>query len=309
MNGRRWVALGAALLLVAGLTVAPVSLARLTAADGTTGAFSTDTLLPPTDLAATSNGTVSLTWTPSASGWASGYDVFRSSTSGSGYAAVGTVTPVTASAGGDSPAFGTWYYILRTAFNNWSSADSNEASVVVGVPPVTTPVTPCTSNAAETVDAGDNNGYEVNPAQGCVTGGGTATDTNSGTNTVNSCTSSAKDKHRFWGFGFGLPGTVGAINGITVTPRLSQSNNGGTTWLCVQLSSDGGATWTAPKQVLMTSNALTTYTFGGDTDTWGRTWAVGDFGAGFLVRLINSSTQGQKDFRLDAVGVSVTYTP
>jgi hypothetical protein len=309
MNGRRWVALGAALLLVAGATVAPVSLARLTASDNTTGAFATDALQPPTALAATSSGTVSLTWTPSTSGWASGYDIFRSTTSGSGYAAVGSVTPVTAAAAGDSPANGTWYYVLRTVFNNWSSADSNEASVVVGVPAVTTPVAPCTSNAAETVDAGDNDGYEVNPGRGCVPDGSTATDNNSGTNTTNSCSSSAKDKHQFWGYGFGLPGAVTAINGITVTPRLSQSNNGGATWLCVQLSSDGGTTWTAPKQIVLTSNALTTYPFGSGTDTWGRTWAAGDFGAGFRVRLINSSTQAQKDFRLDSVGVSVTYTP
>ena len=309
MSGRRWAAVGAATLLVAGLASAPVSLARFTSSDGVHATLGTTALLPPTGLAATATGSVSLSWTPSDSGWASGYEVFRSDTSGSGYASVGTVSPVETAATTDSPALGTWYYVLRTTFHNWSSVRSNEASVVLGVPAVTTGLTHCTTGAAETSGAGDNNGYENNPSRVCVQDGLTAQDTNSGTNTTNSCTSSAKDKHRFWGYSFGLPATVTSIDGITVTPRISQSNNGGTTWLCLQLSGDGGATWTAPKQVVMTSNSLTTYTFGGAGDTWGRTWAVGELGAGFRVRVIDSSTQSAKDFRLDALGIRVTYTP
>ena len=309
MSGRRWAALGAATLLVAGLASAPVSLARFTSSDGSRASFGTDTLLPPTDLAASSSGTVSLAWTPSGSGWASGYEVFRTDTSGSGYASVGSVTPVSTASTTDSPALGTWFYVLRTTFHNWSSVRSNEASVVVGAPPVTTALTHCTTTAAETSGAGDNNGYESNPSRVCVQDGFTVQDNNSGTNTTNSCTSSAKDKHRFWGYSFGLPATVTSINGITVTPRISQSNNGGTTWLCIQLSSDSGATWTGAKQVLMTSNSLTTYTFGGPGDTWGRPWTVDNLGAGFRVRVIDSSTQSAKDFRLDALGIRVTYTP
>jgi hypothetical protein len=309
MSGRRWAALGAASLLFAGMASAPVSLARFTASDTGRASFGTDTLRPPTDLAAGYDGTVSLAWTPSASGWASGYEVLRSDTSGSGYGSVGTVTPVTTAYTTDSPALGTWHYVLRTTFHNWTSVRSNEASVVVSVPSVTTPITDCTTTAAETSGAGDNNGYESNPGRGCVQDGLVAQDANSGTSTTNSCTSSAKDKHRFWGYTFGLPATVTSINGITVTPRISQSNNGGTTWLCIQLSSDSGASWTSPKQVLMGGNSLTTYTLGSTTDAWGRSWTVDDLGAGFRVRVIDSSTQSAKDFRLDSLGIRVTYTP
>lgn len=309
MSGRRWAAFGAAALLVAGLASAPVSLARFTATDQVHASLGTNTLEAPTALGAAAGGTVSLTWTPSASSWASGYEVFRSSTSGSGYASVGTITPVTAAAAADGPALGTWYYVLRTTFHNWTSVRSNEASVVMGAPPVTTALTHCTTGGAETSAAGDNNGYETNTGRACAQDGSVATDRNSGTGGVNSCTASTKDKHGFWGYAFGLPATVTAINGITVTPRISQSNNGGTTWLCIQLSSDGGTNWTSPKQVVVASNALTTYTFGDTTDTWGRSWAVGDFGAGFRVRVIDTSTQSSKDFELDAIGVKVTYTP
>jgi hypothetical protein len=301
-------ALVGAAILAGALVAAPLTLARFVDSATTDADFTTATLQPPTDVIGTGGTVASLTWTPSTSTRATGYELLRSATAGSGYGQVADITPIGTAATTDSPAVGTWYYVLRSYYQGWQSGPSNEAVIVISLP-VTTPVTPCTSNAAETVNAGDNDGYEVNPGRGCVPDGSTATDNNSGTNTTNSCTSSAKDKHQFWGYGFALPGAVAAINGITVTPRLSQSNNGGTTWLCVQLSSDGGTTWTAPKQIVLASNALTTYTFGSGTDTWGRTWAAGDFGAGFRVRLINSSTQAQKDFRLDSVGVSVTYTP
>ena len=49
-------------------------------------------------------------------------------------------------------------------------------------------------------------------------------------------------------------------------PR-GQNNNGGSTALCVQLSSDAGTTWTALKSVSVTSNGQTTYTLGGPGDT------------------------------------------
>jgi hypothetical protein len=311
MTGRRLAALAAIALMTGLLGAAPASLARLTAADATTADLATDRLDSPANLAGTGGSSVALTWTPSSSSWASGYQVLRSPTSGSGYTQVDTVTPVTRAASTDSPANGTWYYVLRTVFHSWTSVPSNEASVRVGPAAVTTPVVPCTgaSNAAETTNAGNNDGYESNASRACDQDGSSARDNNSGTSTTNSCTAATKDKHRFWGYALGLPASVSSIDGITVTARAGQSNNGGTTWLCIQLSSDGGATWTAARQVVLASNGIGTYPFGGVSETWGRSWAVGDFGAGFMVRVIDSSTQGSKDFLLDALGVAVTYTP
>ncbi len=67
------------------------TLARLTDQDTSTVSFSTDTLAPPTNLSATPVGlTASLTWTPSVDAYTAGYEIWRSTTSGSGYALVGT---------------------------------------------------------------------------------------------------------------------------------------------------------------------------------------------------------------------------
>ena len=313
MTTRRGLATLVTVIVIAGLFgAAPVTLARFTGSTNRSASFGTATLQPPTALAGTGGSTASFTWTASTSTGASGYRVLRSATSGSGYAQVGSVTPVTATATTDAPAAGTWYYVLRTYFASWTSANSNQVSVVVASGPISTFTTPCTgtSNAAETTNAGDNNGYESLPANACATDGAVATDANTGTDLVNSCTANAKDKHRFWGYGFGLPGAVTAVNGITVTPTAGMNNNGGTTWLCIQLSWNGGTSWTAAKSVTLSGTALAGYTLGGTSDTWGRTWTLGELSsANFRVRVIDSTTQPTKDVTLDGLGVSVTYTP
>ena len=312
MSARRGAALlVGAVLVAAALGAAPVTLARFTASISRGASFGTATLAPPTSLAGSGGTTASLTWTASTSAGASGYRVLRSATSGSGYGQVSSVTPVSATGTSDNPAAGTWYYVLRTYFAGWTSPISNEASVVVVTGPTSTGPTQCTgaSNAPETVNAGDNDGYELLAANACAVDGSVATDGSTGTGGTTSCTANTTDKHRWWGYSFGLPATVSSINGITVTPSVGMNNNGGTTWVCVQLSSDGGATWTAPKTAVPSVTGITAYPLGGAADTWGRTWAVGDFGAGFRVRVIDSSNQPNKDLRLDGLAVSVTYTP
>ena len=303
-----WVAV--TLLALAVLGTAQVTQARFRDHEATSGSFATATLQPPTGLAGTGGTSASLTWTPSTSGWAAGYDLLRSATSGSGYSQVNTVTPVTAAATTDAPAGGTWYYVLRTTFHNWASVRSNEATVTIASGPTTTTYADCTSNAAETTNAGDNNGYEGTPAGACALGGTVATDTDTGTDNTLSCTSNAKDKHRFWGFAPALPGSVSAISGITIRATAGMNNNGGTTWLCVQLSHDGGTTWTAAKSVVLNGTALATYTLGGAADSWGRTWTLAQLGSGqFRVRVIDATSQPNKQVRLDAIQVAVTYTP
>lgn len=300
----------ATIVLVGGLAAAPVTLARFNASATANASFSTGTLAAPTSLAGTgTSGQAVLTWTPSTSSTATGYELWRSATSGSGYAQVTTVTPVSAATATDAAAAGTWYYVMRTYVGGWTSAYSNEATVPVsGV--ITTAYKGCTNNAAVTSNAGDNNGYESSPGNACAQDGLFAVDNNSGSGTSGLCTSNQKDRHTFWGYAFGVPSGAASIKGITISAVADQSNNGGTTSLCIQLSWDGGGTWSTAKSVTMTSNSLTTYTFGGATDTWGRTWVPENLlTANFRVRVIDVSTQPAKTFRLDYLGVAVTYQP
>jgi hypothetical protein len=304
--------LGAALL--AGTSLTQVSLARFVDTASTLGTFSADTLAPPTALSATGGASVGLTWTPTVDGYATGYTLLRGSVSGGPYTTIASVTPRSASSTTDSPGAGTWFYVLRSVYHGWQSILSVQAGATVGTP-VTTAIQGCTATAADTLNAGDNDGYEGNPARACVDDGSAATDSSSGTGGGSSCgsgstPSSTKDRHRFWGYTFGLPGTVSSITGITVPADLGMNNNGGTTYVCAQLSWDAGATWTDLQSVSVSGNAQSTYTLGSATDTWGHAWTVGQLApAAFRVRIVDASSQSNKQFQLDFVGVTVSYYP
>jgi hypothetical protein len=290
------------------------TLARLTDPATSLATFATDTLDPPTALAATGGTGVALSWAITPDTYATGYGVYRATTSGGTPSLVATVTPRTATATTDSPGAGTWYYVLRSQFQSWTSVASNQASATVGSS-TTTAFVPCVSQAADTATAGDDNGYERDPARACVDDSSAAVDGSSGSGGSASCGTLAvpdvtKDRHQFWGFVTGTPATVTGIDGIQVRADLSLNNNGGTTNLCAQLSGDGGLTWTSLKTLAVTDRNETTYTFGSATDLWGRTWTPAQLGTTqFRVRLVDASTMGNKDFELDYVAVSVTYRP
>jgi len=304
------------LLLAASLWFAPgsITLARFTDAASSTGGLDADTLAPPTGLAATGGSGVNLTWTPTVDTYATGYDVRRGTVSGGPYTSVATVTPGSASSTTDAPGNGTFYYVLRSTYQSWSSADTGQVSATV-TSSSSTPFAACTTTAADTSGAGDNNGYQLNPARACLDDASLATDASSGTGGTESCGTGAtpdtrKDRHRFWGYALGLPGAVSAVNGIRLRADLGLIDITGTTNVCAQLSWNGGTSWTALKPLAITAAAETTYTFGSTTDTWGRSWTVGEFSTtNFRVRLVNASTSTTKRFDLDYIAVSVTYTP
>src|SRR3954463_15367330 len=130
---RRLAAIAGLVTLAVLAMATPVTLARFTAGPATGAAFSTGSIAPPTGVAASLGGSmVTLTWTPSTSSVVTGYDVMRSSTSGSGYSTIATVTPRTAVSTTNSPGNGTFYYVLRSVFQSWRSSASNEASVSLG---------------------------------------------------------------------------------------------------------------------------------------------------------------------------------
>jgi hypothetical protein len=284
-----------------------ISQARLS--DSSLGRLSvaTDTLDPPTSLVASGGARATLSWTPTVDAYATGYAVLRTTTSGGSYTQVATATPATTSTFADTPSVdGTYYYVLRSYIQNWTSVPTNQVSATVAVG--NTGLKPCTAQAADT--GGDGNGYELNPTNGCAADGLVATDVNSGTTTNTTCTNTGKDRHRFSSFTLGLPGSVTSISGITVKATAGIDAVAGTNRICAQVSWNAGSSWTATEQVIVTGTGQTTYTFGGSTYLWGRTWAVGQFtDPNFQVRLIDVSSVTTRDFAIDTVQVQVNYTP
>lgn len=269
--------------------------------------FATDTLAAPASLGATGGVSITLSWTATNDTYATGYNVLRGTASGGPYSQIAQVTPRTATSYIDSPGAGTYYYVLRSYFQNWVSADSNEATAGVST---NTGLLDCSANAAVTSSAGDNNGFQTTPGNGCADDAAPALDTDSGTGTSTSCTANGKDKHVFYNYGVSIP-SGSTIDGIEVRLDGWADATSGAPRYCAQLSWDGGTSWTAAK--LMTSDLTTTeatYTLGGPADTWGRTWAVGDLAnANLRVRIISRASNTSRDFRLDWAALRVTYTP
>jgi hypothetical protein len=181
------------------------------------------------------------------------------------------------------------------------------------LPPTATPTPSNTgllspaSNSAVTSSAGDNNGFEVSPANVYTNDSLFAVDNNSGTNTNTSCTNTGKDKHLFYNFNVNLAGTA-TVQGIEVRLDGRADSATASPKFCVQLSWNGGATWTAAKATATLSTAELTYMLGSATDTWGRTWAAGDFSnANLRVRVIEIASSTARDFSLDWVAVRATY--
>lgn len=150
---------------------------------------------------------------------------------------------------------------------------------------------------------GDANGFESGAVNALADDAAFATDTNSGTGTSTSCTNTGKDRHRFWNFGFSIPGGS-TIAGLEVRLDARADSTSGTPRMCVQLSSDGGTTWTAAKTTPTLGTALVSFTLGGTADTWGRTWTSANLAdANFRLRVINVASSTSRDFFLDWVAV------
>jgi hypothetical protein len=165
------------------------------------------------------------------------------------------------------------------------------------------------AQAAQTSGAGDNNGYETNPMNVFVDDGLVATDLNSGSNKNSSCTNNGKDKHHFFNFNFNIPSGAG-IQGVQVRLDARADSASNTPKICVQISWNGGSSWTTAKQTSTLTATEATYLLGGTADTWGRTWAVGDFSnTNFRIRVIDVAGNASRDFFLDYLAVNVTYQP
>jgi hypothetical protein len=125
------VVLAAVLLCGLGREVQP-ALARMGDVETVVATFATETLDPPTNVNATASLglVVNITWTATVDLRATGYRVMRGTVNGGPYALVGTVTSRTTTGFTDLPLVpGTYYYVVRTYFGSWTSANSNQDSV------------------------------------------------------------------------------------------------------------------------------------------------------------------------------------
>jgi hypothetical protein len=300
-----------AAIAVMGLTLAvPVTRAGFINNASTNGSFASATLAAPTGVSAVGGTSVTLSWTASGSTAAAGYVVQRATAQAGPYGQIGTATPISSTSYIDAPSAGTYWYRLRTYVGNWRSAATTPVSATVSSS-TSTGAKPCApaSNAADT--GGVGNGYEGTPDNACAADGSVAADTSTGSaGHSTTCSNPANDRHRFWGYGLGLPGTVTSIDGITVRADVGMNNNGGTSVLCVELSWDGGTTWTAAKSITLAGTAVAQYTFGSTSDTWGRSWTAAQLStANLRVRLTDATSQNNKTYRLDYLAVTVQYTP
>lgn len=190
--------------------------------------------------------------------------------------------------------------------NNVALSFATQSYTVTVTAPGSTPLLNPTANAAETSSAGDNNGYETTPGNAHVDDALNAVDTNSGSGNNSSCSNNNKDKHRFYNYGFSIP-SGSTITGIEVRLDARADATSGSPRICVQLSWDGGVTWTTEQSASL-GTSMNTYTLGGATNTWGRTWSLNDLSnANFRVRVINVASDTSRDFYLDWVAVRVYY--
>jgi hypothetical protein len=158
--------LAATLLLLAAATIPFAGVASALFTDvlsNANNAFSTDTLDPPTNLAASVSGSaIQLSWTVTVDTYAAGYKVLRSMTSGGPYTEIDSVTPRTATSYTDNTVTAgiRYYYVLRSYYQNWQSANSNEASGCAGIcfdaASSSTPATGISFTWSHTVGTGGN---------------------------------------------------------------------------------------------------------------------------------------------------------
>ncbi len=167
-----------------------------------------------------------------------------------------------------------------------------------------------TANSADT--GGDGDGFAPNPENAYLNDSNYARDIGSGTNTSIDYTNSGKDRHRFFNYNISLPSDA-AVTGIVVRldARLSASctSSPQTRKMYIELSWNGGTSWTAAQSTNnLSTSSMTTYTLGGSTNIWGRSWTPADFtNANFRVRITNVANSTSCEFRLDWVPVKVYY--
>ena len=192
-----------------------------------------------------------------------------------------------------------------TITGNYGATQTATITVMAAAAASNTGLLSPTANAPDS--AGDGNGFEVNPGNAMADDTMNAVDNNSGTASSTSCTSTARDKHRFLNYGITLPSGA-TVKGIEVRLDSRVDDTAGSPRMCVELSWDGGNSWTAPIATSTLSTSMRSRTLGAATNTWGRSWTPAELSnANFRVRITDVANSTARDFTLDWVAVRVSY--
>jgi len=110
-------------------------------------------------------------------------------------------------------------------------------------------------------------------------------------------------------YAFGIPSGA-TIDGIEVQCEFNSASAGGTATIQYSLSWDNGTTYTSTKSDTVTSVSDATKTYGGATDTWGRSWTSSEFADGtFLAKMEGKrETGGGVTCGVDWMAIKVYYT-
>lgn len=117
--------------------------------------------------------------------------------------------------------------------------------------------------------------------------------------------SSTGQQQDYFDFDLGFPAGDFTIDGIEVTVE-AQEGISGTSVIEVELSHDGGTTYTSSSKQNSFTTTESVETYGGSTDTWGRTWAISEFSdTNFRLRVDAFSISVQVE--MDHVQVKVYF--
>ena len=108
-------------------------------------------------------------------------------------------------------------------------------------------------------------------------------------------------------FAFGIPSGA-TIDGIEVQCEFKNSTAGRTSTIQFSLSYNNGTNYTATKSDTVVGTTDTTRTYGGATDTWGRSWTDTEFADGTFLLKMEGKTDLGFTCQVDWLAVKVYYT-
>lgn len=135
----------------------------------------------------------------------------------------------------------------------------------------------------------------------------TTTRINTSDNSRATTTATAFDASSMYNYTFGIPSGA-TIDGIEVQCEFNNATFGTDATVQFSLSWNNGTNYTTAKSNVVTGTTDTTKTYGGATDTWGRSWTDSEFADGTFLMKMEGKTQIGGTCQVDWLAVKVYYT-